>query len=504
MVTIEGAALICGSKGSWMASLGMCRCSFWGIMRHCGHDVPTLWGIEMAQKDNASSPWKMDDVEIGSFAGARAAMAAVVEKSRQAAAKEKPITKAEAARLGKAMIASIEKCDQPLAISLLVRGAVPNARDGCGRSALDLALEACAKGEDMHDFCWEVLERGGRIAPPRYTTEASEFNDCMAKGAPLKAKLQSECDRASHRSIMKCSGKWSLIKRGAGLLASATSDEELFVELGRNGRFGILRQAAASGAVLPSRCVEVAAKTLEWTSTRNSKPSMFDAPEGQHFVSLLGEPKAREAFDGPANEVFFSAAAWECDVPALIAMLDAGLRPGKKWIGGVDIPVDSSAWASDVIRHHVPLLIVAAASPKGRGAFDALKAFAPAVEEAKSNPPSAQVLSMIPVQRLAELHEAGVGVGSTDSTGNFAHWWARMDSEPRAGWATMAARAPEIFEQRDAQGMRPAERMAQKLRAGEDRDSFLASLSRIESREIRKEIGAPKKMAAASKPRVRL
>ena len=459
--------------------------------------------FSMAQKDKASSPWQMDDVEVKDFSRAREAMSSVLDKVQQAA-KKKPASKAEAARLGKAMIDSIERRDQARAISLLIQGAAANARDRAGWSALDLALEGCKNGDDMHQFCGELIERGGRVAPSRYESEASEFNQCMAKGLALSASLQARCDDMSQRRVVECSRKWSLIKLAAGLLASGAKDEDLLVGFGSAGRFDILRQAAAAGAALSRRCVDEAAQRLAWPTTRNAKPSMFDAPEGQDFAGLVGEPKAREAFDGPAAEVFFSAAAWESDVKALIAMLDAGLRPGKRWVGGLDIPVDSSAWESDVARHHVPLLIVAAASPKGRAAFDALKAFGPAVAEAKSNPPSARALSMIPAQRLAELHEAGVDVGATDSVGNFAHWWARMDREPRAGWATMAARAPEIFELRDAQGMRPAERMAQKLRAGEERDEFMASLSRIEAREIRKEVGAPTKTEAASNRRGRL
>lgn len=458
----------------------------------------------MTREKTASNEWKMDDVEIGDYARARAAMAAVLEKSRDAAAKEKSLTKADIAKLGKAMIASIEKRNQELSLSLLFRGAGPNARDGVGRSALDLALEACAKGEDMHDFCAEIIQRGGRVAPPRYTTDASKFNDSVAKSLPLSGEIQKECDSLSLRQILACSQKWSLIKSAAGVLAGARKDEDLLFELGGKGRFGILRQAAASGTTLHWSCIAAAAKRLAWSSTRETRRSLFDEAEGGEFPGLAREPRAREAFEGPANEIFFSAAAWESNVEALMAMLDAGLRPGQAWRGGAHIPDEVSVWCSAVTRHNVPLLIVAAASPKGRGAFDALKSFAPALEEAKRSPASARVLSVIPVQRLAELHEAGVDIGSTDSVGTFAHWWAKLDSEPRAGWATLASRAPEIFEMKDPQGERASERMAQKLREGKERDDFMASLSRIESREIRKEIGAPKKAAASARPRNRL
>ena len=457
----------------------------------------------MTHENTENSRWKMSGAERECYAAARESMREAAEKRRGSPAEGKPVSKSEAAKLGKEMLLAVEKCDQESSLSLLFQGAEPNARNEEGRTALDLALEACGKGADLHALCGELFERGGWVAPERYSSMASEFGKTAGRGLPLSDALREACVRKTRSLLLGQSGSWSLAKAGMAKIAPKISEADILLELGALWRFDVLRQAALAGAVLKSGCLAGAANSLAWKNTRDDKPKMFNSGKGKELAALLGEPAAASALEGKSMAWIFNAAAWESAGGAILALLDAGMRPSETWDSWVDIPA-SDAYAAAVIQHSAPLLVVAAASPVGRGAFDALLRLEPALKAARERAPSPRVLALIPVQRLLELREAGVDIGGVDAVGTVAHWWAALDSSPRAGWATLAASAPDVFEKLDAAGKTAADRMADKLRAGKPQDDFRASLSRIESRAIRKEIGPAKRTAPAQKSSRRL
>jgi hypothetical protein len=459
------------------------------------------FGEDMAQTLDESSPWRLNESEREAYASARETMAqAGLKKRSRASAPDKPISKAESAKLGKAMLQALVKRDQDLAMSLLESGAVVNVRDNAGESALEIALKQCGQGGDMHDLCEALIERGGFVSPGKYSSGASEFTEATNKGKPIQGNLLASCVGLTKAALMKNSARWSLIRDGMRKIAPmAADDKSLLSELGRMWRFGILRQAAAEGATLPKEALAAAAERLKWINRYSAKPTMFNSAEGKEFAALLKESSALSAFVGKPVAAFFNAAAWESDASALLALLDAGLSPGPNWMGSIEYEEPTSAYQSHILTADASLLTVASASPFGRGAFEALRSFGPALDAAKAQKPAPRVLALIPAQKLFELREAGVDIGSTDATGTFAHWWAKLDDKPRDGWAMLASKAPEIFEKPDGSGRRAADRMADKLAMGKDKDSFLGSLSRIESREIRKDTGAaPKKKAAAA------
>ena len=451
--------------------------------------------------------WRLNPSEREAYASARQAMQeAGLKKRVRNQAEGKPISKAEAIKLGKAMLQAVVKRDQDLALSLLESGAAVNVRDAEGDSVLELALKQCGQGGDMHDLCAELIERGAFVAPAKYSGDVAEFTEAANKCKPLEGEILSTCIGLTRSALLENSGRWSLIRDGLKKISPQASDEKtILAELGRAWRFGILRQAAAEGSAIPRQALQAAAERLKWTNTYGGKPTMFNSAEGKEFALLIKEPSVTEAFDAKSAKIFFSAAAWESDATAILAMLDAGLRPGPDWMGCFEYQQADGAntWRTHVVTIDAPLLALAAASPLGRSAFEALKAFPPALEAAKASPPPPRALATIAAQKLFDLREAGVDIGKSDNVGTFAHYWAKFDEKPRDGWAMLASKAPEIFERPDAGGRRAADRMADKLQ-GKDKDAFLASLSRIESREIRKDAPAVKKKPAAASGRGRL
>lgn len=202
--------------------------------------------------------------------------------------------------------------------------------------------------------------------------------------------------------------------------------------------------------------------------------------------------KAAEAGELGDGSVFklFSMAAAAGKAGGIVALLSAGLRPGPDWSVRM-VWTEKEGWRERAHAQRGSLLLAAAISPWGRGAFDALKAFAPAVEAAAATKPPPRALAQAAVGKLMELKELGVDISGRDEVGGVAHWWAKLDEKPRDGWAMLAAKAPEVFEMANSRGEAAATVMAAKL-AGSDRDAFLASVSKIEGREIRREVKAPK------------
>lgn len=464
----------------------------------------------MASNQIARCPWTMSPEETAVYATLRQDMANAITITPSSSPPSAPpknanasVSHDEASRLAQDVFAAMAAWDQSLALSLVESGAAVNAMRADGRSLVDIALELCGQKCDMHGLAVALLGRGAWVAPDRESKEFRAFFALAKKRQPIVGAALEASFILTRSAVLKNVGQWTHIQEMMALIAPRSSADSTLASLAAAGRFGILRQAAAAGLHIGEECMSAAAERLSFTNARLAKPTFFDASEAPDFIALLSLPSVASALRSKLASVFFSAAAWESNVGALTALLDAGLRPGEQWQGGLDAVQPSEMFdVKIVVQHSVPLLVLALASPHGREAFDALRRFPPALAAAKAHPPRPSGLACLTLAQLLEVRDLGIDIGVVDDVGSVAHWWARLDERPRDGWAALASKAPEIFDLKDSKGVRGAEKMAGKLR-GDQKHAFLALLSCIESREIQKVAPAPK-AASAAKPKARL
>lgn len=422
-------------------------------------------------------------------------------KPRQTAL-DKPITKLEAARMGKAMILACSKGDADEAAKLLRFGAQVNARDADGQSCLAIALERCGKGVDMRAFALEALGLGALVAPARYSGFAADFTEYANQGGEPSDKLRSECVQLTLEAFCAQSQDWPTVHEAfAQLRPPLAAGIGAMAMLARNGRLDLMAQGVAQGTRCKESDFQALMERAQQLGPVEKAQGLFSKKSIAPFQTLLMSLATKGELSGKIVEDIYEMAAQSGSAQGILALMEVGAKPEDGWVAQV-------YWTERVgYREHrrgerASLLVAAAASHSGRGAFDAVAMFPPAVEQARISQTSPALLAQIPIARLLELSQLGVDIASQDLVGGVAHWWAKLDDKPRDGWATLAAKAPAVFETSNTAGVKAADAMAAKLH-GKDKDAFYGSLARMESREIKKVAKAPQPVKNSS-PRPRL
>lgn len=433
----------------------------------------------------------MTSADKAAFLAAQANMCLAGQPVARATLNDKPLTKAESARLGKALLGACAKGDSELALTLLGQGALPNARDANGQSILEIALERCGKGVDMHDFTIAALEKGARVAPAQYGGLAGAFAHWISTGTEASDELKAECSKLTLEAFCQYSQHWRAVARAFEILRPDGRGMDAMTMLALRGRIALMAEGARMGV----RC---SANTFDALMNRASLSMGSDghdpliAKDSLPHLSTIAESLASSGQLGAqATSQLYDRAARAGSPEALMLLMRLGAMPSPEgWTGRVHW-MERVGYRENQRSETTSLLIAAAASPFGRLAFDALAQFPPALDHARANRPAPHVLALIPIARLLDLAALGVDISKQDAIGGLAHWWAQRDEKPRDGWATLAAKAPQVFETPNERGVKAADAMAAKL-SGKELDAFTHSLARIESREIKKVAKAPK------------
>jgi hypothetical protein len=430
--------------------------------------------------DKKGAQW-MSAEEVAQWNGAQPAEQSAPAKTAKASKSSAPTV----ARLNAMLLAAASSGDVSGARSALDQGADPNtrARANPQESAVGVALSGCHA-----ETALVILQAGGLVAP--YVWGRQTPNTFLQDAAEKKPALID----ATMSAFVQGSSKWDVIIQARETLGSTAELTSLAAQTATLGKFSLTRQAFDAGVDL--KPFWAAVEPIFTHSTRK----LSDVEERQALLGLLAQPLAVQSISELAAMRLYRAAAHHDDVEFLKAMLGAGLRPSVDW------SVDTKDWTwagylnvkrpeEDSPRSN---LLTLAAAADGGAAFNFLKTVKPVVQAAKARLDSPWMLKDISVGRLVELRALGVGIEELDATGrSLLHIWAASDNGVRAGWATLAKEAPELFAKLDAQGHTATDRMAARLKS-DARPAFLASLSRIEGREIRREASKPAPKAKGS------
>jgi hypothetical protein len=376
-----------------------------------------------------------------------------------------------------------------MAIQAMADGAKPNARARAnpGDTPFTLAVE---RGHDK--MALMLLKAGSWPAPSRWSAAPSgEFDSAAAAGVfsePARAELAAKA-----LSLFANYGKdFSVFKQVRDWCSPRLDDTALLALAISQDRYDLALKGTKIGALMTAEVWSKGIDRLQWRYS-----GIKDHPHNKDLVELATSPSTNQTITTGIVEGLYRAAIVGDDPELALALLDAGLRPNKKWV----ISKRPSYGRSDE-KIEEPLLTMAAALDRPQ-LFDLFKKCPPALAAACSEPALPQQLIHVPIGRLMELRDIGVDIEGADKDGNaLPHLWAKLDREPRDGWATLAKKVPSLFSKRDAQGRCASDVMASKL-SGQEKDEFLASLSRIESREIKSELG-PKSKKMAPPVRSRL
>lgn len=388
------------------------------------------------------------------------------------------------AKLALALLNAAEFGDAKEAMLALDEGAFINcrARTSPGYTPFILAI---TRGHD--DLAVRLLTLGGWPLPDNATLDqdaSARFNE-GAKDGSFSATELAQLRARAIGLLARHAKSWSAMAAGRDACGAAKEwpDEKVLGLCFRRARFDLGLQAAKAGVEVSESCWDGSAAHGCWDFAGR-------AHRGE-LLGLLATPAFCARMTVGMCESLFSSAVRLDDLELFGALLDAGLRP-------------SADWTIPKLRYFQPGiqpaklrsgLLVLAAERERPSLLQAVKACAPAVEAAKRHPEPALSLATLGISRLLELRDLGVRLDVVDEEGlGIAHLWARADSEPRDGWASLARKAPEVFDLRDRSGQTGAEAMTKKLQ-GAAKDSFLASLSRIEVREITRELGNSTKAA---------
>lgn len=410
--------------------------------------------------------------------------------------KEPGLTPARVAEMLREAAASGDAAKAKKALEL---GASPNTRE---RSKPKLSVLEVAIGARRGDaVALMLLEAGGLCAPQDWgygnqNDQNKDFANYAQTGAFKDPQVEAKVKESTMSSFLRMADSWQTLVRAKERLAPTAGLEELAASAARIGRWHMAQGAFEAGVGLE--------KAWKASETRHAGKSADPKGQGDRsaLLALLKNPEAAKSATPKAVELYFRAAAAHDDTELLKALLGAGLRPSEDW----SVPIDE-AWDYQLRGalgrlggpQRVSLISFAAAT-EGGAAFEALKKIPPAVAAAGRRVDPPWTLRDIPVGRLMELHGLGARIDGLDAEGgSILHVWASEDRAPRSGWATMAKEMPELFAKANKDGKTGAEIMAARLRTSAETEAFRASLARIESREIRREI--PRETAKAAAPK---
>lgn len=235
-----------------------------------------------------------------------------------------------------------------------------------------------------------------------------------------------------------------------------------------------------------------------WTEiAKNCHNMEHCAPEDQEAFYRFHR-EASHAMGPKAARSLYATAVSRDNAERIKALLTAGLRPCEGWT----IMANPQG-----LNEAVETPLVISAMRRSDQCYALLSKFEPAFKSSREKEINPATLMGLSLTQVVELHGKGVRVDSRNAAGeNILHGWAREDyNEPRAGWATLARKMPRLLEDRDSSGRTAMAVQTARLGAA-SAERFEASLSRIESMALRKEIAPVKKSkkTEAARPRSRL
>lgn len=387
-------------------------------------------------------------------------------------------------KMGRALMGAIAEQDVKLAKELIEQGAPINMRDSTGSSVVNLLLSG---GKLMEPALLAAVSKGGLVAPERGTALSVEFTKGVFKGV-----FSLQCRQESMRLFMRKATSWRSVKAARDAYMPQMDEPSLMRSMGSLVKLEWVPGVIEEGGKLTHEFWRTFADSVGYGSYSYSKVALGKVPGIEKFRELVADGSALSGITPQGAFSLFDDAVLHADVELLLALLDGGARPDDQWRMLVYPQGGGSVICS---------FLVACAAAKDREMFEAVKNFTPVVDAALHHIDSPEALACVPVSRLFELRDLGVNLAVVGPYGqSLVHVWAERDEKPRDGWASLAQRAPEVFAIKNKKGKTGVEVMADKLQ-GVERDEFMGSLSRIEGREIRKEISMPSKKNNVSKPR---
>lgn len=433
----------------------------------------------------SNEKWMSDD-EWASWMGDRAAAPVDVP----VLVKKK---KATPNQLNLALLEFCSSGNYDSAVGVIEEGANVNARTRAnpGDSALTLAIEA-----GHENLALELIRRGGFCAPSRWhrsSSESDDFDKSATSGVFSEVQKEKLGDVAV-KLFIQSGSTWQALVAARDLCVPAQSNDALLAQAFRADRFDLALQASKAGVPMSANVWCSAEQTFE-----HRYSGLKDHRRRKEFLELIGERSRIESMDVSVVRKLYRSAFDGDDAELMKALLDSRLRPGADW--SVDKRLnyyEQQRNSNQSLRSSIVWEAAKLASPE---MLRLLKSCAPAMAAARAQKETPESMELCPIGRVMELMESGIPIDGVSSNGDaLAHVWAKMDREPRDGWATLARKAPDVFSLKNKAGRCGHELMAEKLNGGQ-KDEFLAALSRIETREIKRDVAPMKVKTEAAKPK---
>lgn len=435
------------------------------------------------------------------WSGWQSALSALAVQATQPSASAAKAPKPPASRLSQSLLNAAKGGNAQEVVDLLAKGASPNSRERHGekRSAIAAAIEGGSAQAAL-----EIMRAGGWNAPSFWLKTASkEFDEAVSAGALTGAILMKSIERTLPLFFHECASWLHLTQAfeicGAAAPSNLKPAGELVGEVVRRGRWDMALDALNAGNPFDLQCWTVVEKRL-------SSMSLSGQADMQALLALATHPVAFESMPPSAAMALFAAAVSSSSRALLEGLLNARLRPSPDWL----VPASCLSGAMHGVapgverKSHIPLLVACAAQHDGISLLKSVSLCPAAVEAAKVHKTTPWVLEKFSLAGLQELLAIGVPLDAVDVDGRgLFHVWAAVDTAPRSGWATLGRALPDVMALRDSNGNSPVQMMASRLQSGEAQ-SFLASVARLESREIRQAAGEAPQKKGMAKTRARL
>jgi hypothetical protein len=382
------------------------------------------------------------------------------------------------------------------AMAVIEEGANVNARTRAnpGDSVLSLAIRS-----GHENLALELIRRGAYCAPRwhRSSDDSADFDKSAASGKFSSAQKE-HLGAVAVKLFIQNGSTWQALVSVRDLCMPSKSNEELLAQAFKADRFDLALQAAKSGVTMSENVWSQADQTFE-----HRYLGLKDHRQRKEFLELISDRSRIEEMTVSVVKKLYRSAIDGEDVVLMKALLDARLRPGADWsvdsrVNYYDNSQDSKE--KDSKEKNRRSIVWSAAKLAAPEMLRLLKSCAPAMAAARRQKEPPESMELVPIGRVMELMEAGIPIDGVNENGEgLAHIWAK-DREPRDGWATLARKAPEVFAIKNKAGRCGHELMAEKLR-NDVKDDFLAALSRIETREIKRDVAPLKGKVEVPKPK---
>lgn len=378
------------------------------------------------------------------------------------------------------------------------------------KQALELGadLHARVKTSDSYNVIRVAMERGheeaslfllelGALCGPsghahhkKLNAKVEAYDVALRSAEGLSEEQKKDSLHSTFEVASRCLKKWEVLKKINVLCQKNKTPEELLEGM-------LARRFSKETLIALEEGVKLT--TTSWgylvrkAMENGNYEGLTNHPLRADFFKILDVPGVIPVMSTDVSRKLFYTAVATKDTELFLKLMDCQLKPSSLW--KIEEPslniYEKSVWRR---KNNLPddtfecSMLWASASMNADSILNVLLKFPVALQKAKENPDSPWAICMVGINRLMDLMDKGLPINGVDHEGNgIAHVWAKIDDKPRAGWATLAKRAPDVFALKNAAGVTGMQMMAQKL-TGKEKDDFLASLSRIEEREIKREI----------------